>query len=407
MLLKSLNAIAKKAMACTTPYLAELTGYSDMPRGWERKTGHDFDFVQIKDGPGTFQMKTDVVIVGSGCGGGVSAKNLAEAGHKVVVVDKGYHFNPEQLPLPQSSGANYLYDNKGMYMTDTSSVNIVAGSTWGGGGSINWSVCLKLQDYVRKEWAAAGLPFFASPEYDECIDRVWQTVGASHDAIRHNFQNNVVLDGSRKLGWQSKVCDQNTGSVEHYCGQCHLGCGSNEKKGPAVVYLPDAAKAGAQFMEGFTVEKVRFAADGVTATGVEGVWTARDEDGNIHTPPDKRRQRRVYIKAKKVIVSAGSIWSPTLLSKSGVKVRNTILGRVCGTAIILTLYAQNPNVGKHLHIHPCNIVTAMFKGQEPQWEGGIITSYNGEFQNLDRKGHGIKIETLCMVVSDLQPWNSR
>lgn len=321
-LVKSINTIAQKAMAITTPYLAELAGYADMPRDWERKTGFDFQFIQIEDGKGPHQMKTDVVIVGSGCGGGVSAKNLAEAGHKVVVVDKGYHFNPEQLPLPQVSGGKYLFDNGGLYMTDNSSANIVAGSTWGGGGTINWSVCLKLQDYVRKEWAAAGLPFFTSPEYDECIDRVWQAVGASNDAIRHNFQNNVVLDGSRKLGWQSKVCDQNTGSVEHYCGQCHLGCGANEKRGPAVAFLPDAAAAGAEFMEGFTVEKIRFAADGVTATGVEGIWTARDDDGNIHTEATLRRQRRVVINANKVVVSAGSIWSPVLLSKSGVDVRD-------------------------------------------------------------------------------------
>lgn len=33
------------------------------------------------------------------------------------------------------------------------------------------------------------------------------------------------------------------------------------------------------------------------------------------------------------------------------------------------------------------------------WEGGIITSWSGEFENLDGKGHGVKLEPLCMVVS--------
>lgn len=35
------------------------------------------------------------------------------------------------------------------------------------------------------------------------------------------------------------------------------------------------------------------------------------------------------------------------------------------------------------------------------WEGGIITSWSGEFENLDGKGHGAKLEPLCMLVSTI------
>lgn len=56
------------------------------------------------------------------------------------------------------------------------------------------------------------------------------------------------------------------------------------------------------------------------------------------------------------------------------------------------------------------MLTAVFNDDERGWEGGIITSYCGEFENLDKKGHGVKLETLCMVVSypvplfDIQTW---
>lgn len=33
------------------------------------------------------------------------------------------------------------------------------------------------------------------------------------------------------------------------------------------------------------------------------------------------------------------------------------------------------------------------------WEGGIITSYVNEFENLDGHGHGVKLEPTCNVVS--------
>lgn len=318
--LKSIFALAQKSFGAASRYVEELSGYETLPRNWTPQTGYDYKFVQIEQGMGTHTMETDIVIVGSGCGGGVTAKNLAEAGHRVLVVDKGYYFAPQELPMSQVAGTKHLFDNAGLIISKSSAISIAAGSCWGGGGSINWSVCLKPQDYVRKEWVSAGLPLFGTAEFDESIDRVWTAIGASHDAIRHNHQNEVVLEGSKKLGWHSSVCDQNTGSKEHFCGRCHLGCGANEKRGPAVAFLPDAAEAGAEFMEGFTAERVVFAADGVTATGVEGTWLARSEDGTVHGTIESRRKRKVFIKAKKVVISAGTLWSPTLLQKSGVKV---------------------------------------------------------------------------------------
>lgn len=322
-LAKTIVTLAQKANAQTNPILGELSGYTDVPRNWQAGPGFDYEFLQFNgdDDDLTTTVETDVVIVGSGCGGGVSAKNLAEAGHKVLVVDKGYHFPPSHLPMPQDAACRYLYDNGGLYITDDSGATVLAGSAWGGGGTVNWSVCLKLQDYVRREWAEDhGLPFFASPEFDECTRRVWDFcgAGATTDQLRHNHRNRVLLDGAQKLRWAAGEAHQNTAGKEHYCGQCHLGCGSAEKRGPAVSWLPAAARAGAEFMEGFTVDKILF--DGETAVSVEGEWLSRDPDGGVSGPLDQRTKKRVVVKAKRVILSAGSIWSPVLLMKSGLQV---------------------------------------------------------------------------------------
>lgn len=324
MLSKSLAQMALKANSIYSPYFSEISGYSDVPKDWKPVDGYDYNFIQVPAGNGVHEITTDVVIVGSGCGGGVSAKNLAEAGHKVLVVDKGYYFPPSQLPMTQAAGAHYLYDAGGVYFTDSASIGIVCGGSWGGGGTVNWSVCFRLQDYVREEWAAKGLPLFTSSDFDDSMDRVWDFIGASKDAIRQNPRNQAVLDGIQKLGWKGGVVEQNTGGKEHYCGQCHLGCGSGEKRGPSVAWLPAAGDAGAEFMEGFAVDRVLFAEDGVTAVGVEGKWTSRDENGGVHAHENTRVQRRVVIKAKKVIISGGSMWSPVILAKSGIKVsKNT------------------------------------------------------------------------------------
>ena len=226
--------------------------------------------------------------------------------------------------MTQEAASTYLFDNKGIYVTDDSGANMVAGSLWGGGGSVNWSVCLKLQDYVRKEWADEGLPFFTSEEFEESFERVWDFVGASTSGIRHNHRNQVLLNGCKKLGWKAREVEQNTAGKEHYCGQCHLGCGSGEKRGPAVAWLPDAARAGAQFIEGFQADKVLFAEDGQSAIGIEGTWVSRDAQGGVSGPEKERTKRRLVIKAKKVILSAGSLWSPLLLKSSGITVSHLI-----------------------------------------------------------------------------------
>jgi choline dehydrogenase-like flavoprotein len=322
-LAKAVTLMAQKSNCLTNPYLDRLNGYTDVPHDWKAVEGYKYDFIQLAAGDEPHVLTTDVVIVGSGYGGAVSAKNLAEAGHRVLVLDKGYHFPPAHLPLTQRNGNHYLFDHHGPYMTEKAGgTSIIAGGAWGGGGTVNWSVCLKLQDQVRNEWAEAGLPFFASDDFDESTSRVWDFVGASTENIRHNHRNEALLRGCEKLGWKAAVAPQNTAGQDHWCGQCHLGCGSSGKRGPTVSWLPAAADAGAQFMEGFEAQKVLFDEDGVTATGVEGVWTSRGPNGEVHTSESERSQRRVTVKARKVVIAAGSLWSPVVLMNSNIKVRN-------------------------------------------------------------------------------------
>jgi len=72
-------------------------------------------------------------------------------------------------------------------------------------------------------------------------------------------------------------------------------------------WLPDAAKAGARFIQSYYVDKVLFSSDAKTkAIGVTGTW------GPQKVP--------LKIMAKKVIVSAGSLHSPCLLLRSGLSV---------------------------------------------------------------------------------------
>ena len=214
-------------------------------------------------------------------------------------------------------------------------------------------------------------------------------MGVSTKHVEHNRNNQILAEGARKLGYSHKAVPQNTGGNKHHCGYCTLGCGAAEKQGPVVSFLPDAQKAGAQFIEGLRVDKVVFKNISGTkvAVGIEGSWKSRDGSGGVSGPD--RTTRQVMIKAKRVIVSAGSLESPLLLLRSGL---------------------TNPQIGRNLHLHPTTMVYATYPDQEPikPWEGAILTNLVDEFQNLDGNHHGVKLECLTMLPSwtlPNQPWS--
>ncbi|KAK8090009.1 hypothetical protein PG997_004970 [Apiospora hydei] len=355
-------SLAQKSFSQADPLYQRLIGYTDYPHDYKAGPGFEFDFLQFEEAPeeGPKTIDTDVVIVGSGCGGAVCAKVFAEAGHRVLVVDKGYHFPPSQLPMDQESGCRHLFESHGVLSSEDSSTNILAGSCWGGGGTVNWSVSLE-------------------PEEFESLDRVREFMGVGDANIRHNHAARVLLDGARTLGWSARPTPLNTGGEDHYCGHCNLGCASAGKKGPVVSWLPAAARAGARFIEGFHASEILFdGPPGSTkkALGLAGTWTARGKDGSVAEPKRSRLQRDVRINAKRVIVAAGSLQSPLLLLRSGL---------------------QNPHIGRNLHIHPCNQVFGRFDKDIKPWEGGTITAVCDEYKNLDGNGHGVNLETTSMV----------
>jgi len=324
---KQMTTIAKNLWLKTSPTYHRISGFTPVPKHYKPGPHYEYEFMKFSAGSEPEVVETDVVIVGSGCGAAVCAANLAQAGHRVLVADKSYYHPPGQLPMTEEQGAIHMFENGGADMTDDGSVSVLAGSTWGGGGTINWSASLQTQGYVRKEWAQdRGLTFFETAEYQNCLDRVCHRMGVSTEHIHHNHGNEVLLEGSRKLGYHAKTVPQNTGGARHDCGHCTLGCGAAQKQGPVVTWLPDAAKAGAKFIEGFKVDRVLFdESSGKKAVGVEGVWTSRNSNGGLDGPSSERTVRKVIVRAKKVVISCGTLNSPIVLLNSGIKVSHYLV----------------------------------------------------------------------------------
>ncbi|KAF8251782.1 FAD/NAD(P)-binding domain-containing protein [Wilcoxina mikolae CBS 423.85] len=285
-------------------------------------------------------MDVDIVIIGSGAGGGVVAAKLAGLGKKVVVVEKGECIPVEQMPVEQLEHER-LYDGAaGAFVTADGKGTILAGSNWGGSTTVNFLGSLELSDDVRNEWSEVhGLSFASTEKFQACYDRCKAMMGVSTNAIEHSSNNQVLIDGARRCGFECNDIPQNTAGKKHTaCGSfCGYGCCIGGKQGTAVTWLAEAEKKGAVCIKECRVNEITFEEN--KATGLRATLSGGKE---------------LTIRAKTVVVSAGAIRTPCLLMNSGV---------------------EHPALGKNLRVHPAAFCVGFLnKRQTKAWEGSMMTA---------------------------------
>jgi choline dehydrogenase-like flavoprotein len=91
---------------------------------------------------------TDDPADGRGCGGEVAAKYLAEAGCRVLAVEKSCSYSSDAFPIAPNEGFRKIFGGRKYISTDDESAAILPGSTWSG-GTVSWSTSQQTQVYVR------------------------------------------------------------------------------------------------------------------------------------------------------------------------------------------------------------------------------------------------------------------
>ncbi|KAL0424892.1 UNVERIFIED_CONTAM: Long-chain-alcohol oxidase FAO4A [Sesamum radiatum] len=150
----------------------------------------------------SFIVKCDAVVVGSGSGGGVVAGVLANAGHKVLVLEKGSYLARKNLSLLEGEALDQMYLGNGMLVTDNLDVLLVAGSTVGGGSTINWSASIRTPPHVLREWSEKyELELFGSKVYQQALDVVCHKMGVQSEVELEGFNNMILRKGCENLGY--------------------------------------------------------------------------------------------------------------------------------------------------------------------------------------------------------------
>ena len=95
----------------------------------------------------------DVLIIGSGAGGGVVAGELAAAGYDVLVLEKGPYLHGTDFTRREADMLARLYDARASLLTQDGGVALLAGACLGGGTTVNWAGAFRTPDYILEEWA--------------------------------------------------------------------------------------------------------------------------------------------------------------------------------------------------------------------------------------------------------------
>jgi long-chain-alcohol oxidase len=299
------------------------------------------------------ELDCDVVVVGSGAGGGVAAGVLAQAGLDVVVVEAGGYFSEEDFDGAELSGYARLYLGGGGLPTPDQSIGLLAGYCLGGGTTVNYTWCFRTPDHIRREWKERfGLGDWAGPDFDSSLDAVWDRIHVNSENSPPSPRDLPFREGLAKLGWDCQVMQRNAvGCDEDICGQCHFGCPTGAKQSTMKTWLQDAYDAGARIVVDAPVERVLI--ENGAAKGIEATTTGG---------------HKLTVHARAVAVAAGAINTPVVLVRSGL---------------------DNPNVGKNLMIHPVLLVWAQFEEEILPWTGVFGSTFSDQFLDLG-EGYGLK-----------------
>lgn len=287
------------------------------------------------------EKEFDVVIIGSGAGGGTVAKELAplvRAGLKIAVLEWGPKFKEEEFTGRELEMVNRLYFDGGGFLTRDRAMTLAFAKAYGGSTVVYTGTSLKLPRAAFDRWGVPGLG------YDDLMRRSAKYIveNSVHELEpdKINDNNRLFYEACLKLGYRAGQFPVNLKGCKG-SGMCNLGCPNGAKQGTLRVQLPAAESQGVQMVtnckvESIAMDRTLLATVRDPGLGQPGAW----EPGSYR------------IRAKIVVVSAGAVNTPALLLRSGFGPGLPALGRYFTAHPALILVAQHDKPITNYYGHP-------------------------------------------------------
>jgi choline dehydrogenase-like flavoprotein len=312
----------------------------------------------------------DTLVVGSGPAGAMVAHERRRRGETVLVVDQGPFILPGALDTMAHSA---LLGNGGYWGNQDGSMLFNTAKAFGGGTAVNIDLALppslpSVQAQIA-EWRAAGRirpGQFTPAALDKTYAEVEQLVGTRQlDPGEINPNNDLLWKGTLAHGRQPSLYRLNA----YKPGQSPLG-GIKKRSAVSQLLLPamqDSANP-LTVMPDTKVTRLLVSGSGDTPQilGVEAVRQATPNLAGAWSDPSRLTMpfdQPVTIRAKRVILCAGTIGSAALMLQSGL---------------------TNPAIGRGIVGHPSMPIIGVFDKPIRNWEGTTASVYVDDYAKQDR-----------------------
>jgi choline dehydrogenase-like flavoprotein len=280
----------------------------EVPR-WEQQ------IVSAKEWSESRDVECEIVVVGTGAGGAVVGRELADRGYAVVFIEEGSRQRRNDF-LGSFVHAHSTYFRNTLTLGN-SPVTLLMGKLVGGSTAVNTGTSLRPPPWVLEEWSSRlDTDDFSVEGLGPYFDRVEGILQVSPPERRFIGPIADVFDrGSAAFGWSAKPIPRNAVGCEGQ-GFCDYGCAQGARRSVDISYLPGALEKGAMVITDLRAERVML--ENGRAVGV----SARDAKGN-----------EFRVRGKAVILAGGAIPTPMMLLRQG-------------------LANGSGEVGKNLSLHP-------------------------------------------------------
>lgn len=313
-------------------------------------------------------LAADVVVIGSGAGGAVTAYELARSGAKVVVLEAGPHIPSSEFREHATTALETLYEDHGNQVNTTGDLPILQGKCVGGSTVVNAAACFRVPDQVLQNWTEEhGLDNLSPASLAPYFERVERNLSIHQNQPHEvNYNGRLLIEGAKKVGIPAAPISRNIKDCA-LTGHCISGCKTDRKQSMLVTYLPWASELGATILSGTSAESFEISGRRVTAV----LAVATDARG---------KQKPVRVEAGVVVVAAGAVQTPLLFQRNK-------LGNSSG------------QVGRNFACHPSLAVLGEHDKDIYAWVGATMTAQAGDFQNPLKGGYLLEAGMVGPVIT--------
>lgn len=265
----------------------------------------------------------DVVIIGSGFGGSISACRLAQAGRSVCVLERGRRWKKEEFPRTTGQVAKAFWNFNDFGLLDYrifKNIDVIQGSGVGGGSLVYFNVHIRTPRKIFEDprWPKGVKREILEPYYDKAKEILDARPYPSQPSSLLPHRTTTFMKAAQNAGRKAEMLDicvhTGTERVNPYsgilqggcvnCGNCMLGCHVHAKNTLDLTYLAIAEKNGAEVYPLHLVEKIQQNLNGYSVQ-----FRRFDQAGEKQFEPGE-------VSGKIVIVSAGALGSTEILLRS-------------------------------------------------------------------------------------------